>query len=71
MTSLDTLRDPNETTEMSITSRVFAGASPSELRGLSDVFTTEEIEAIADNPAAGQWRDRAIDYLDGLAEVGS
>lgn len=66
MSNLDTLRNPNETTEMVITSRVFAGASPSEPRGLSDAFTTEEIEAIADNPAAGQWRDRAIDILDGV-----
>lgn len=65
-TILDTLRDPNETTELSIRERVFAGASVREPRGLTDAFTLDEIAAIAENPAAGVWRDRAIDILDGV-----
>lgn len=65
MTNTD-LRNPNETTEATITRLVFEGARPSELRGLSDVFDVDQIRAIADNPRAGQWRDRAVDYLDTL-----
>ncbi len=58
-----TLSNPNETTEASITARVFAGAGVSEMRGLTDAYTDDQIAMIAHNPGAGRWRDRAIDYL--------
>jgi hypothetical protein len=54
-------------TESQITRRVFRGASPSEPRGLSDAFSEAQIRAIASNPHAGQWRDRAVDYLAGCS----
>lgn len=61
--TIATLRNPNETTEQSITARVFAGAGVNEPRGLTDAFSPEEIWAIAHNPGAGKWRDRAADIL--------
>ena len=57
------LRDPRETTELTITGEVFRGANAYEYRGLSDAFTRDQIAAIADNPGAGDWRWRAMDAL--------
>jgi len=52
-------------TESEIKAAVFRGASPSELRGLSDAFSFEGIQAIASNPNAGSWRWVACGYLAG------
>jgi hypothetical protein len=53
-------------TEREITRRVFAGASVSEPRGLSDVFSTAELAAIASSPDAGFWRWHAVSVLDAM-----
>ena len=46
-----------------ITAAIFRGASPSELRGLSDAFSLEGIQAIASNEHAGDWRWSACRML--------
>ena len=52
-----------DTREAAITRRVYRGVGASTPRGLSDVYTLREIQAIADDTEAGRWQDMAIDYL--------
>lgn len=63
VTKIDILRNPDKTTELTITREVFKGATTYEYRGLTDAYTDEEIRAIAENPAAGSWRWYAAEYL--------
>lgn len=55
-------------TEREISRLVFEDASVSELRGLSDAFSLEQIKQIADNNDAGIYRGHAMYYLVNLPD---
>lgn len=54
--------DVSALTEREISSLLFKDAGVSELRGLSDVFSLEQIQTIAESHQAGSYREHAM-YL--------
>ncbi len=55
--------DTSELIEHEISKLVFEDAEVNELRGLSDVFSLEQIQKIAENKSAGHYRDNAMYML--------
>lgn len=58
----------NHLSERDIVQRVFEGAEPGECRGLSDVFTEDEILSLVSHPEFDYFSDNFRDWVWGFVD---